>query len=57
MPNFEEKTVLNLLLDKQDYKRLNYLLKYLSKYPADHHSRQIKNLIPTLIKEELPAIY
>lgn len=57
MPNFDDKTALHLLADRNDYKRLNYILEYLSKYPIDHHSRAIKDLVPLFIEEELPALH
>lgn len=35
---------------------INQVLPFLEEYPVDHHSREIKDIIPEWIKEDLPAI-
>ncbi|CDW88905.1 wd-40 repeat protein [Stylonychia lemnae] len=48
------ETVLSKAVEKKAFKTANNLLKHLSLYPADHHSRAISNIYPELIRLNLP---
>ena len=49
LPNFELKSPMHICKDKQNIKNIDVMLKYLSGYKLDHHSRAIYDLIPYFI--------
>mmetsp|Transcript_29530 Transcript_29530/g.28705 ORF Transcript_29530/g.28705 Transcript_29530/m.28705 type:complete len:514 (+) Transcript_29530:2573-4114(+) len=56
LPNSEDLTPLDMVMNSKDYKQCNSLVRMLGKAPLDHHSRFISHLIPKLIGENLPAL-
>jgi len=54
LPNFENKTPLHICIQKKSFKSINAILKHLSLYPSDHHSKAIKDCYPDLVKLMLP---
>eukprot|EP00347_Sterkiella_histriomuscorum_P011114 403373706 len=54
--NMQKQSPLHIANDKQDNKTLGIFLQYLAGYGLAHHSHAIKDLIPTLIKKQLPQI-
>lgn len=54
LPNLEGDTPLHKYISRNDYKSIDFILKYLKQYPLDHHSRGIKNLYPVFIEKKLP---
>jgi hypothetical protein len=45
---------LHIAKEKDDLKSIDVMLKYLSGYEFDHHSRAIGNLIPYFIEKDIP---
>eukprot|EP00347_Sterkiella_histriomuscorum_P009906 403339425 len=56
LPNFELKSPMHICKDKQNIKNIDVMLKYLSGYKLDHHSRAIYDLIPYFISRQLPSL-
>jgi hypothetical protein len=56
LPNLDGKSPLHICKEKEDYKSLGAILKYLQHYPIDHHSRAIKDLMPLFIEKQLPEL-
>ena len=54
LPNIKSDTPIHKCVDKQDYKSIDTILKYLKFYPTDHHSRGIRNKYCDMIEKELP---
>jgi hypothetical protein len=54
IPNLKGKTALHFCHENQDYKSMDTILKYLSGYDLDHHSRAINDLLPIFIESDLP---
>jgi hypothetical protein len=50
------KTRLHYCIETQDIKTAGLLMNYLADAPLDHHSRDIANLIPELIKLKVPYL-
>ncbi len=50
------RTRLHYCVDTQDIKTGGLLMKYLANAPLDHHSREIANLIPDLIRLKVPFL-
>ena len=42
-------------MDDEALKSVNIIIKYLSNYGLDHHSRHIGHLMPKLLELELPS--
>ena len=53
--NFEGKSPMDILKKQKDFKGMDMMLQYLSAYGVDHHSRAIVDILPTLIKHDLPT--
>lgn len=51
LPNILGESPIHRCLDKQDLKSVDTILKYLKHYPADHHSRAIKDKIGLFLKQ------
>jgi hypothetical protein len=49
LPNFETKTALHIFEEKDDYKSVDVILRYLKFYPSDHHSRGINDLYGEIV--------
>lgn len=49
LKNFEGKTPMDILYDKSDTLGMDKMLYNMTPYGIDHHSREIKHLIPTFI--------
>lgn len=56
LKNFKGESPLHIALKKQDYKSIDIMLKYLSGYDIDHHSRAIEDLLPMFIEKEVPEL-
>lgn len=56
IPNFDGDTPLHVAKKQLDYKSLDVMLKYLKGYGIDHHSKEIKDLLPHLIDKNLPEL-
>jgi hypothetical protein len=54
--NFKGESPLHIAYRKSDFKSIDIMLKYLSGYGIDHHSRAIEDLLPSLIEKELPEL-
>ena len=54
--NVEGLSPLHVAKKASDYKSIDVLLKYLSVYDIDHHSKAIKDLIPNFIEKNLSSI-
>ena len=50
------KTRLHYCLENQDVKTAGILINYLADAPLDHHSREIVNLIPDLVRLKVPYL-
>lgn len=50
------KTPLHLCTEAKDFKTADLILQYLADAPLDHHSRDIKDLLPIMIKEQVPSL-
>jgi hypothetical protein len=50
------KTRLHYCLEKQDVKTAGLLMNYLADAPLDHHSREIADLIPDLVRLKVPYL-
>lgn len=56
--NFDQKTALHIAFkEKQDFKSVDIMIKYLSGYGVDHHSRAIVEILPEFIEKEIPSIF
>lgn len=55
LANLEGETPIHIMAQKKNYKGINTVLKYLSYYDIDHHSRWIKDLYSIFVEHELPA--
>lgn len=47
--NVEKTSPMHLCYEKGDYKTINIMIRHLSGYGLDHHSRAIADLLPELI--------
>lgn len=47
---------MKLLSGLKDYRTIDVLLKYLSSYGIDHHSRAMIDQLPIMIKHDLPSL-
>lgn len=56
LPNFEGKTPLHVCVEKSAYKSIDTFLKYLKLYPADHHSKAIKDIYAELVDLRVPEL-
>lgn len=56
LENFEDKSPMDLLCDKPDYKTANIMLQYLACYGIDHHSRSVARNMPKLVEKKLPFL-
>lgn len=54
LPNLKGETAIHNCIIKQDFKAIDTILKYLGRYPIDHHSRSIKDINWVFIREKLP---
>ena len=57
LPNIKNETPIHKCIEKQDYKSIDTILKYLKFYPTDHHSRGIKDLYSEMIDKDLPEFH
>ncbi|CDW71088.1 wd-40 repeat protein [Stylonychia lemnae] len=55
LPNILGETPIHRCVEKQDFKSIDTILKYLKLYPSDHHSRGIKDLLGVFVKQQLPG--
>lgn len=56
IPNFLGKTGLHICKDKENFKTIDVILQYIQHYHIDHCSTAIKDLIPELIKHDIPSL-
>lgn len=54
LPNFQGHTPFHFCIHRQDYKTIDIIFKYLKYYPADHHSRSIRDLYGEMIDKQVP---
>ncbi len=54
--NFEQKCAMHICVENHDFRVLDVLLKYLSGYGIDHHSRAICEILPILVDHSLPSL-
>jgi|LauGreDrversion4_2_1035121.scaffolds.fasta_scaffold51587_2 hypothetical protein len=56
--DFKGKTRLHYCIEEQnkDLKTADFLLNYLSSATLDHHSRDIADVLPNLILENIPSL-
>lgn len=54
--NLEHESPMHKCKQKQDIRSLNNMLKYLSGYGIDHHSRAITDLMPFIVEKSLPYL-
>lgn len=54
--NLEHKSPMHICKEEQDIKTMDTMLRYLSGYGLDHHSRAIIDIIPSAIEKQLPAL-
>ena len=49
-------TPLHYCINNSDYKTADLFIKYLANAPLDHHSRDIKDILPKLVLKGLPSL-
>lgn len=54
--SLHKTNLMSLVISNNDFRTVNILLKYLSAYEIDHHSRVIANCIASFIENDLPEI-
>ena len=55
LPNIFGESPIHKFIDLEDYKSVDSLIKFLSIYPSDHHSRAIKDKYGEMVKQQLPC--
>lgn len=50
------KTALHYCVENSDFKTADMMIQYLADAPLDHHSRQIIDIIPILIEQDIPSL-
>ncbi|CDW75601.1 wd-40 repeat protein [Stylonychia lemnae] len=54
--NYQKMTPMHLLDKNVDITTINDMLTHLSHYDLDHHSRELKDVVPQFLKYELPIL-
>ena len=55
LPNIYGDSPIHKFLELKDYKSVDNVIKFLSIYPSDHHSRAIKDKFGEMVKQQLPS--
>jgi hypothetical protein len=47
---------MHICKEQQDIRTIDLMLKYLSGYGIDHHSRAMTDIIPFMVEKQLPSL-
>ena len=54
--NFNKKTPMDLLFEKNDARNMDKMLLNLSPYGPDHHSRELQARFNSFVQNQLPSL-
>lgn len=57
IPNYDNESPMHLLKKNDDFRTMDLVLHYLSGYKLDHHSREIVDMLPIMLKQDMPHLH